>query len=133
MRKIISLFTMFALVFVFAFTPVMAMEKEPDASVMVLQSGACTLTISGLTAKSSVSVSANNTDSISVTLHLQKLKDGTWTSVKTKSGSTTNDSYSDTMTKLITAGSFRTKAVVTVKDGSTTETKTYYSSVKVKE
>ena len=100
---------------------------------MSLQNGTCSVSISGMTAKSTVTVVAAGTDSISVTLHLQKLKDGTWTSVKTKSGSTSDDTYADSMTKLVPAGSFRTKAVVTVKDGSTTETKTYYSSVVVKD
>lgn len=133
MRKIKSILLMMVLLFVFSFSSAMAAEKAPEMSVMSLQNGTCSVSISGMTAKSTVTVVAAGTDSISVTLHLQKLKDGTWTSVKTKSGSTSDDTYADSMTKLVTAGSFRTKAVVTVKDGSTTETKTYYSSVVVKD
>ena len=133
MRKIVSLLMVVIVLGTVSFSPVLAAEKTPEISVMSLMDGNCSLVISGMTAKSGVTVRASDTDSISITLSLQKLKDGTWTDVKSTSDSTTNDSLSMTMTKLITAGSFRTKAVVTVKDGTTTETKTYYSSVEVKE
>lgn len=133
MKKISSLFLTVLLLVTVSFTPVMAAAQETGAIVMSIQTGDCSLKITGMTAKASINVNTLSSDSISVTLYLQKYKDGAWTSVKSTTKSTTADDLSFSMTKLITAGKFRTKAVVTVKDGSNTETKTYYSSVVVKE
>lgn len=113
--------------------PVVASTPAGDASVMSLGTTKCSLEINAFTAKPSATATAGGSDSISMTVYLQKYKDGSWTSVKSKSSSTTSDSLTVSFTKLITAGSFRTKAVSTIVDGSETETLTSYSSVVVKE
>ncbi len=132
MRKIFSVM-MIAIMSVFMLSmPVLAADTGSVIMPMSLQSSSCDLSISGMTATSSCSISATGCDSISVTLSLQKYKDSSWETVKSKTQSTTNGKLLFSMTKLITAGKFRAKAVVTVKQGSKTETSTMYSATKTK-
>lgn len=132
MRKVFSVM-MIAIMSVFMLSmPVLAADTGSVIMPMSLQSSSCDLSISGMTATSSCSISATGCDSISVTLSLQKYKDGSWETVKSKTQSTTNGKLLFSMTKLITAGKFRAKAVVTVKQGSKTETSTMYSATKTK-
>lgn len=112
--------------------PVLAADTGSEIMPASTQTNNCTLSISGVTATSSCFVSVSGSDSISVTLCLQKYKNGAWETVQTKTNSTTGTSLSFSMSKLITAGKFRAKAVATVKQGSSTETKTSYSATKTK-
>ena len=133
MRKMISMVLVVMMSMVMMSVPVLAAANDSGIMPMSIETTAsCSLSISNMTATSSCTVAAYGSDSISVTLHLQKYKNGAWETVKTKTQSTTNDSLNISMTKLITAGQFRTKAVVTVKQSGKTETSTKYSATKTK-
>lgn len=132
MRKTLSL--MLALVLMLSVClGTVAASSEDAISPMSLQSSSVSLSISGMTASTNASIKASTSDSINATLYLQKYKDGTWTSVKSKTASTTSGVLSVSFTKLITAGKFRAKLVSKVTKDSETETITSYSSVKTKE
>ena len=133
MRKMISVVLVAMISIVMISVPVFAADTDSMIRPMSIETSAnCNLSISNMTATSSCTVSAYGSDSISVTLHLQKYKNGAWETVKTKTQSTTDDSLKFSMTKLVTAGKFRAKAVVTVKQGGKTETSTKYSATKTK-
>lgn len=131
MKKKICVILTLILSFTLFLMPVAASESV-EVSPASLQKSTCDLTISGMTATASCDVRAVASDSITITLYIQKYKDGVWDSVKSQTQTTTSDKLSFSMSKLITAGQFRAKAVVVVKDGGKSETHTAYSATKVK-
>lgn len=133
MRKALSLLLIVILMLSVCLGVTAASSNDGDVSVMSLQNSSVSLSISGVTATTGASVSALDSDSINATLYLQKYKDGAWTTVKSKSGSSTNEVLKISFSKLITAGQFRAKLVSKVTKGSETETITSYSGVKTKE
>ena len=133
MRKVFSVFLMIFLIIIFVM-PVMAMAVQPvEIMPTSVQKDVCTLCISGVKAEYNVAVKDTACDEMTVTLSLQKYKNGNWKTVKSNTTSTTNVSLTMTQTKLITVGKFRAKAVVVYKKGSGKKTITYYSAVKTKD
>lgn len=102
--------------------PVAAAVSNGNVSTMSLGTSKCNLEINAITAKASATTTAIDSDSISIMVCLQKYKDGAWTTVKSKTDSTTSDSLTVSLNKIITVGSFRAKSVSTIKEGTKTET-----------
>lgn len=115
MKKKLCVFFTLILSFMLFLMPAVASESI-EVSPASLQKSTCNLTISGMTATASCDVRAVSSDSITVTLYIQKYKDGVWDNVKSQTQTTTSDKLSFSMSKLITAGQFRAKAVAVVKE-----------------
>ena len=133
MRKAFTVFMTVLLVAMLMVMPAMANTQDSDIAPTSLQSTTCSLSISGITAKYSCAISGVTCDKLSATLSLQKYKDGSWQTVKSSTDSSTTGYLIIEKSKLITAGKFRAKAVVTATKGTQKETITYYSAVKTKE
>ncbi|MCU6762535.1 Uncharacterised protein [uncultured Roseburia sp.] len=132
MRKVISFLLVCVTVFLLVTMSAMAAGSGKNSISARLNSTTCSLKISGMTAESSCNVILRGTDKATVTLSLQKYKNGKWTVVQSTTKSTTGARLSFSRKKLITAGKFRAKAVVTAIRGNTRETKNYYSSIVTK-
>lgn len=92
-----------------------------------------TLSISSGTATSSVKVSGTSGEvtKISITMELQKKSSGgSYSTVKTWSGSKNSNYYNFKKTKSVSKGTYRVKARITCYNGSKSETKTKFSSAK---
>lgn len=92
-----------------------------------------TLSISSGTATSSVKVSATagEVTKISITMDLQKKSSsGSYSTVKTWSGSKSSNYYNFKRTKSVSKGTYRVKARITCSKGSTSETITKFSNAK---
>ena len=131
-KKLVSVVLVLSLVMVLGFGS-SAATSDSDVSVMSAQSITATLSFSGFTATAACNVTTSGAEKISTTLYLQKYKDGSWTSVKSKSATSTTGWLQITFTKLVTAGTFRVKVVSTVTTDSGTTTNTRYSSSATKE
>lgn len=129
MRKVISLLLVCVTVFLLIAIPATAAGSDRNIISARLNSTACSLKISGMTAFSSCNVILRGTDKTTVTLSLQKYKNGKWTVVQNTTKTTTGARLNFSKKKLITAGRFRAKATVTAARGNKRETKSYYSSI----
>lgn len=123
---------------VLSVTPVMAANIPANYSVeenMIrpysLQDATCTLNIDGFTATCRCSISALGASSITATLSLEKLKNGSWETVKERTYTGTYG-IADGFTKLITAGTFRAKLTTTAVKNGVSETITAYTPEKTK-
>ncbi|MGN0444152.1 MAG: hypothetical protein ACI4F5_06015 [Acutalibacteraceae bacterium] len=70
---------------------------------MNIRTSECSLTISGINSTSSASMVTNSSMSLKIKMELQKLKNGTYTTVATWSDSTTGTVLSMAKTRLINA------------------------------
>lgn len=89
-----------------------------------------TLSISGGTAKSGVTVSGKKISKISVTMKLQKKSTSGWTSIKTWKASKEGSTFSISRDASVSKGTYRTYAKITCSKGGVSETNIYYSASK---
>lgn len=93
----------------------------------------CSLSISSGTATAATIVrgTSGQITKISIQMELQKkMASGSYTTVKTWSGSKSSSSYTLKRTKTVSKGTYRVKSTITCYDGSKSERTTIFSSVK---
>ena len=112
-----------------------AVQKNANYGALMLDSTnnyRCTLTISETTASYRATVSQKDADSITVTLTLQKKRDGSWVDVKSVTDSTESTALTLRSSRTISSGTYRAKAVITIKSGTSKTTLTKYSTTETK-
>ena len=107
-------------------TVAMANVEAERVESRSIQEAICTLNISGLTATCKFAVSAVGASSVCSTMELQKLKSGSWETVKSETY-TGIAVTSGEFTKLITPGTFRVKLTTTAVKNGVSETIVAYS------
>ena len=138
-KKIVGMFLIFimssfmlSLVCEQAEAGIQANADDSISAVLATDRNKCYLSIDGSTATYKAIASQQNADSITITLTLQKKSDGTWVNVKSTTDTFTCSTAILSATKVVSSGTYRAKAVITIKSGTSKTTLTKYSTTETK-
>ena len=104
-------------------------DDDGETKAKYYSSALANISISGGTVTTTGKVVGNNsTTKITIKLYLQKKSNGSWSNVASWTGTKVGKDYKLTKSKVISKGTYRTKASCTVYSGNNSEHVTKYSS-----